>query len=76
MAKENMFQQQEELGLDADSVRSLILSYLIHNCYVETAHAFMQACGLEEQWKAQSIGIHDRKRKLFPLFLACADRNV
>lgn len=57
--------QPEEVGagLDADSVRAVILSYLIHHCYIETAHAFVQACGLEEQWRVQSVGIHDRKRK-------------
>eukprot|EP01087_Luapelamoeba_hula_P014132 TRINITY_DN4094_c0_g1_i1.p1 TRINITY_DN4094_c0_g1~~TRINITY_DN4094_c0_g1_i1.p1 ORF type:complete len:234 (-),score=46.67 TRINITY_DN4094_c0_g1_i1:97-798(-) len=51
----------DDPALDADNVRSLVLSYLLHHCYVETAQAFMQANSLEQKGAKLTVGLSERK---------------
>lgn len=42
-------------------VRLLVLSYLLHHCYVDTAQAFIEACNLQEEGKRLCIAVQQRK---------------
>eukprot|EP00005_Dracoamoeba_jomungandri_P003823 CAMPEP_0174256932 /NCGR_PEP_ID=MMETSP0439-20130205/6131_1 /TAXON_ID=0 /ORGANISM="Stereomyxa ramosa, Strain Chinc5" /LENGTH=227 /DNA_ID=CAMNT_0015339785 /DNA_START=17 /DNA_END=700 /DNA_ORIENTATION=- len=48
--------------VDAENVRALILDYLVHHCYLDTAESFMSACGLEKIGEESESQLQNRKR--------------
>jgi len=55
----------EHIEIDPSDVQSLILTYLIHHCYADTAQAFIEACNIDAQeGKRLMNGIHERSQIL------------
>src|SRR5690606_21540649 len=52
------------LSFSPEDIRAIILGYLVHNCYIETAKAFISACNMEKEGNQQLILIEERKRVL------------
>lgn len=50
-------------GVDINpyDVRLLVLNYLLHNCYVDTAQAFIDACNLHEEGQRLRVAVQQRK---------------
>ncbi len=51
----------EHIEINSDEVRSLILGYLLHHGFVDTAQAFVESCNMKEEWTRLGVGIKDRK---------------
>ncbi|KAL6059627.1 Ubiquitinyl hydrolase 1 [Balamuthia mandrillaris] len=60
-------EEWDGVEVQGQDLRSLILNYLLHHCYADTAKAFVAACNLQKAGKSQQglhKNIHERKRVL------------
>jgi hypothetical protein len=51
----------EAVEVNPYDVRVLVLNYLLHHCYVDTAQAFIEACNLHEEGKMLRVAVQQRK---------------
>jgi hypothetical protein len=51
----------EGVEVNPYEVRVLVLNYLLHHCYVDTAQAFIDACNLHEEGKRLRVAVQQRK---------------
>ena len=53
--------EMEGVEVNPYDVRVLVLNYLLHHCYVDTAQAFIDACNLHEEGTRLRVAVQQRK---------------